>query len=201
MAACSKLNQLKGRQFMQKILLWLSMCLLMSMPLLAQDNPKVEVFGGYQYQSLGGSLGSFLGSPYNGWDAAVTYNLSKHFGVTGDFSGNYHSGSGVWDGWHVHMYTYAGGPVYSFASGGKFKPFAHALFGGAHTTYSDSNPSNLTASTSNSGYTMMLGGGADYKLKKALGIRLAQVDWVYYHVSGTGYTSNVRISSGVVFHF
>ena len=77
---------------MQKVLLWIALVGLLSFPLMGQDSPKLEVFGGYQYQSVGGNLGWQVGSPYNGWDTSVTFNLSKHLGATGDFSGNYHSG-------------------------------------------------------------------------------------------------------------
>jgi hypothetical protein len=204
----------KGSTIMRKLLLILSLFLIASLPVMAQNNPKLEVFGGYQYQSVGGNLGWQIGSPYSGWDTAVTFNFSKHLGATGDFSGNYHSGNFGGGPYYTHIYTYAGGPVYSFGSGGNFKPFVHVLFGGAHIT----TPIMYGASpvyASQSGFTAMFGGGVDYKVKKSIAIRLAQFDWIYYYNKDLGdfiganssrgdspnFADNVRISTGVVFRF
>jgi hypothetical protein len=199
---------------MKRILLCVSVFLVLSLPLMAQDNPKLEVFGGYQYQSIGSDLGRQIGSPFNGWDASVTANLSKHFGVTGDFSGNYHSFTYGGDNASSRIYTFAGGPVYSFGSE-KFNPFVHVLFGGARvTTPSQYNPNNQVIYVSGTGLAVMAGGGVDFKFKKSIAIRLAQFDWIYYHDNDIGaliahdgggnvtnFADNVRISTGVVFHF
>ena len=61
-----------------------SMCLvcLMFLPFLpvrAQDTSKAEVFGGY----------SWTGGNFHGWNASVTGNVTKRFGITADFSGHY----------------------------------------------------------------------------------------------------------------
>jgi hypothetical protein len=53
-----------------------------------QEEPiKGELFGGYQYTRIGGSGGTNA----NGWNAALTGNVNRWFGVTGDFSGAYKS--------------------------------------------------------------------------------------------------------------
>jgi hypothetical protein len=57
----------------------------------AQDYPKAEMFGGYNYAS------SDVTSPgrtnLNGWNGAATANLNRWFGVKADFSGLYGSKS------------------------------------------------------------------------------------------------------------
>jgi hypothetical protein len=175
----------------------------LALPLMAQDNPKAEVFGGYQYLHIGSNSSGDInsGQGFNGWDAAVTGNLSKYFGVTGDFSGSYATISGV----SFKVYTYGGGPVV-FTYAGRVKPFAHVLFGGAHLSGSESS-----VSVSTNGYTVMAGGGLDVGVAKNVAIRLGQFDWLYYHFSGfsaggvsTGSFSssnNVRFSTGIVFRF
>ena len=176
---------------------------LLSFPLMAQDH--FEVFGGYQYLHLGNaSINGQTASgsqSFNGWNAAAQANLSKHFGVEGDFSGTYATISGV----STHVYTYSGGPVI-FGSAGGIKPFVHVLFGGVKLSGSESG-----VSVSETGYTTMVGGGVDAKVAMALAWRVAQVDWLYYHfgssvIAGVGIpsissSSNVRISTGIVLRF
>jgi hypothetical protein len=173
-------------------------------PLMAQD--RLEIFGGYQYLHNGNITINGQSQPgssqgYNGWEGAAQFNFSHHLGVEGDFSGVYATVNGV----SQHIYTYAGGPVVFFHAGG-IKPFVHVLVGGTSLAASEQS-----VSVSTNGYTVMFGGGVDAKLNRLLALRVAQVDWLYYHFSGfngpglstpsfSG-SSNVRISTGVVLHF
>jgi hypothetical protein len=168
---------------------------LLSLPLMAQENPKLEVFGGYQYFNVG-FYSAFNAGGFNGWNAAAAANLSKYFGVEGDFGGayNYLTISRV----SLKTYTYSGGPVV-YLNKGRIKPFTHVLVGGIHLTGSD---------FSSSGYTVMVGGGVDAKVARAIAIRIVQTDWLYYSLSGSkiaggtmSHGNNVRISTGVVFRF
>lgn len=175
---------------MRKFLVLIVLVGLFSLTVMAQETPKAEVFGGYQYThiSSGGESESF-----NGWNASVTGNVNKYFGVAGDFSGSYKTISGV----SVKVYTYTFGPVISLNHEGTFNPFVHALFGGAHLSASVSG----LGSGGTNGFTMMMGGGADAKVSPHFAVRLFQADWVYYHFEGVGESKNVRISAGVVARF
>lgn len=193
---------------MQKFLVLVVFLGLLALPLMAQDSPKVEVFGGYQFMRLGNVGNSGVDLNTNGWNASLTANLSKHFGVAADFGGAYKSKSGTIDDLpsgtaHAHVYTYDFGPVISMDSGGKINPFAHVLFGGAHASVNGcaADGSGCESLGSSNGLTIMFGGGVDLKASKAIAIRLAQFDWVYYHFSGYSNSSNVRLSTGVVFRF
>jgi hypothetical protein len=170
---------------------------LLSFPLTAQDNPKAEVFGGYQYLHLGGS-GTDVNA--NGWNASLTGNVNNWLGVTADFSGSYKTINVLGVNVNTKVYSYTGGPVVNLNSGGKFNPFVHALFGGAHVSGSASFEGN-SGSASDNGFTMMFGGGTDVKLNKAIAYRLFQADWVYYRFSGQSESHNVRLSTGIVFRF
>ncbi len=161
-----------------------------SLPLVAQDYPKVEAFGGYQYLRLGG------GNPAvnaNGWNASVAGNVNEVVGVAADFSGAYKTLNGV----SVDTYTYTFGPVISLNHEGKVNPFVHALFGGTHIGASLAG----FGSSSVNGFAMLYGGGADVKLNRSFALRVVQADWVYYHVSGNSSKKNLRISTGIVFRF
>ena len=83
----------------------------------AQETPKPEVFGGYQFTSFDG------GTHASGFNGQASMYINRWFGVTGDFSGVYPTGG--------NFYTYTAGPVVSTHKGA-FSPFVHGLFGGAH---------------------------------------------------------------------
>jgi hypothetical protein len=162
---------------------------MLSFPLMAQDTPKAEVFGGYQYQHLGGDL---TGINTNGWEASVTGNINKHFGVGGDFGGVYKSISGV----SAHLYSYEFGPVIAYDFGGKINPFAHVLFGGFTI-----GGSGFGQSGSTNGFAMKFGGGVDVAVTKVVAVRLVQFDWDYYRTHGVTEDKNVSIATGIVFRF
>lgn len=178
---------------MSKLFLGLAILGLLLMPLAAQETPKAEVFGGYQFTHV-----SILdtGLNFNGWNASVTGNVNKWFGVTADFSGAYKSESGA----SIKIHSYAGGPVFSLNHEGTVNPFVHVLFGGARANFSVSVP-GFSESAGTNGYTIMAGGGVDAKLSPRLAARIIQADWVYYHFEGIGEKKNVRVSMGIVFRF
>jgi hypothetical protein len=179
---------------------------LLSLPMMAQDHSKVEVFGGYQYSHFGNDFKPV--SDANGWDAAATFKFNRTLGVTADFTGAYHTISAGSIGFPVNvpvrLYTYTFGPEASFKVG-SLRPFVHVLLGGAHVSASISGGT----SPSINGFTEMMGGGADFKVNKFLSLRLIQADWVYYHFnsssnfisSGISSAGNAKIATGVVVHF
>jgi hypothetical protein len=196
---------------MRKILVALVLLACSSLPLMAQDYSKVEIFGGYQYTHFGSSTSPIATA--NGFDGNFTYFFNKSVGVEGDFTGAYQktsvevtesNGSVLAADVPLHWYSYAGGPVFSFPAGNKIRPFAHALFGGVHETTSAS-AEGATVSVSINGFTTLIGGGVDLKLSKHIALRLVQADWVLYRVSAFGMTATshdtIKIASGVAFYF
>lgn len=175
---------------MRTVVLLIVLLGLFPLLVMAQETPKAEVFGGYQFTRTN-IIGTGLN--FNGWNASVTGNVNKWFGVAADFSGNYHSETGG----SLKVYSYTFGPVVSLNHEGTLNPFVHALFGGAHANLSVSG----AGSAGTNGFTMMMGGGADAKISPRLAVRLFQADWVYYHFEGVGESKNVRVSTGLVFRF
>jgi hypothetical protein len=143
---------------------------------MAQEPPKPEIYGGYQFTSTNG------GWHANGWNTAANLYITRWLGATGDFSGVYHSGS--------NLYTYTFGPVVTRQTS-SFAPFAHALFGGAHAA---------TGPVSNSGMAMMFGGGVDFG-KRKLVLRAVQFDWMVLRFSGITNKNNMRVNTGILYRF
>jgi len=73
------------------------------------EYPKAELFGGYQFTRIGGAGGVNA----NGWNAAMTGNVNRRFGLTADFSGACKGIGKV----RAKAHTYTFGPTLSFRSG------------------------------------------------------------------------------------
>jgi hypothetical protein len=149
---------------------------MISMLGMAQETPRPEIYGGYQFTSTDG------GWHASGWNTAANMYITRWLGATADFSGVYHTGT--------NLYTYTFGPVVSTHKS-SFSPYAHALFGGAHTA---------TGSFSDSGMTMMFGGGADFG-KRKLVFRAVQFDWMILRFSGVSDKNNMRVNTGFLYRF
>ena len=163
------------------------MCLLIvaSLPAMAQDVPKAEVFGGY----------SWSGGNFHGWNASVTGNVTKRFGVMADFSGHYGSESGgpILVKQNAHSFLF--GPRFSFR-GKRLTPFVYALFGA--TRFEErAIISGQRLSNSGTGFSSAVGGGLDVKVNDRIAIRAFQID--YFRPIIFGETNNRgRLAFGVV---
>ena len=161
---------------MRKMMLRTGALLLVTVPAMAQDPPKAEVFAG----------GSYLrteGANFRGWNASVAGNLNDWFGIVGDFSGHYFPPG------KAHIYTYTFGPQLSYRKNTKLVPFAHALFGGARAG---------GGGFGINGFAANLGGGVDWVVYRNLGVRLIQADALITRFSGSNST-DARLAVGVVF--
>ncbi len=177
-------------------LVWLcAVILLLSVPAMAQDHPKAEIFGGYSYLRVnpgGGASGeNFAG----GWAASAAINANSWIGLAADFSGHYKtisiSGSDV--KLKVHSYTF--GPRFSYRKSEKVQPYFHALFGGATSSASAGG-----ISASESAFAMQYGGGIDWVASPHLAIRVGQFDYIASHFGGD-WQHNFAYSAGIVFRF
>jgi opacity protein-like surface antigen len=178
---------------MRKSMIWAALALAMSVAAVAQDVPKGEIFGGYQYTRINPGNG-VDGDNFNGWNASAQYNWSRAFGLKADFSGAYKSVLGV----SLRQHTYLFGPVVS-ARGEKATVFAHALFGGAHAT-ADAGSTGFFGSVSDNAFAMAFGGGLDYNLNRNFAVRVGQFDYLPTRFGGET-QNNFRYSTGIVLRF
>ena len=193
---------------MRKLIGLSVMVMLLAVPVLCQDHPKAEVFGGYQYTHISYGFPSgtdFLGlnssDSYNGWNAALTVWANQWLGVTADFSGAYKSNAFASDsGIDIKQHTFMFGPTIASHSNEKFVPFAHVLFGGAHCS---ANISGDCIGTDANSLAMAFGGGLDVGSKK-IAFRVGQFDYIYTrfgHNDGLNHQNDFRYSAGIVFRF
>jgi hypothetical protein len=168
----------------------------------ADEMPKVEVFGGVSFLHIDDNGLHAPKRNYAGWDSEFQFNLNRLLGITADIGGNYgRVASGVSNS---HAYTYAFGPTFSFRRE-HATMFAHALFG--ENTISENVISGSSSpSPTDSAFAMVWGGGLDVKVNNTIGIRLAQLDWVYTRHNlllegGKAFQDNIRLTGGVTLNF
>jgi opacity protein-like surface antigen len=172
---------------LKKIFCAMSLVILGLLPARGQDVPKAEVFGGY----------SWAGGNFHGWNASLTGNITKRFGIVADFSGYYGSelDGSVLIQEDAHSYMF--GPRFSFR-GKRLTPFVYALFG-ATRFHESAIISGQRLSDSDTGFSSAMGGGLDVKVNDRVAIRAFQLD--YFRPNFFGETHNRgRLAVGVVLH-
>ena len=161
----------------KRLLYTLTLAVVLCAPAFAQ---RVEIFGGAQFEHLQSSYNAV------GWNASFTGNFKHVLGITGDFSGVYNSHRAS-----SSVYTYTFGPVLT-ARLPVVQPFVHALFGGATIS---------SQGVSDNAFAMLLGGGLDLGLRKGIGVRLVQADWLLTKFGDQTQDKQGRVSAGIVIKF
>lgn len=207
--------------------LWLTISIfLLGLVAVAQDYPKFEVAVDYSYVRFSPSH-NYIKNSYslNGAGGSFDFNFTKYLGIKMDLQG-YGSNtqtfsapagsavcpSGCSANVQANLFTYMFGPQVGLRSG-KFRPFGHLLFGGAHSNvYGNLQTAIATFGTapSNNAFAMAFGGGIDIPVNKSgtIAIRPGEVDYLYTRFNtssrnptGQSAQSNFRYSGGIVFNF
>jgi opacity protein-like surface antigen len=158
------------------------------MSVLAQETPKMEVFGGYSNFSANINTASFN---MNGVAVSAAENVNRWFGGALDFSAHF----GTENGHTVSMQTISYGPVFSYRKSPRITPFGHVLLGAVH-----GGPNYLDISKGEYRFGMYAGGGLDVKVAPNVALRIAQVDYLLTRFSNAT-QDNFRISAGIVMRF
>jgi len=171
-----------------------------------------------------GSFGVHPGA--HGWNGSAQYNATRFLGIKADFSGHYNTPITIssqianslaqlgitWLPPKASSYSYLFGPVL-FEITGRYKPFAHALFGENRvgTNLSNVKLSGIGApglTASDTAFAMAFGGGVDIRISERIAIRAGQVDYFYTKHDFTGgapgvatHQNNIRASVGFLFQF
>ena len=164
----------------------------------AQIPTSGNVFFGYSYYNT--DLSSIDRANTNGWELSVEGKVLPWVGIVADFDSHYGSqnfptacplGGVCTFNASVTEHNFLFGPRVS-ASVGKIRPFAEALFGGAHVALDNGGGSDTS-------FVTALGGGIDYKIIRPVAWRL-QGDYVQTRFFGAT-QNNVRLSTGIVLRF
>lgn len=187
----------------------------------SDDYKKAEFFVGYSNGQIEQSDKS-----RNGVNVSGVYNFTRYLGVKGDFSATYATERFTLPGFAVSssppftatfrtdrndraLYNVLGGiQIKDNAGSGRFKPFAHALFGVGinrsknrdfQCTPTVNCPSFFAVGSATSkGFAAALGGGLDIRITKKIQFRVIQVDYNPVRTFSQ-INNNVRIGAGIVF--
>lgn len=187
-----------------RLILGVVLLLASSIPAIAQDAPRAELFGGYSVSIDDGHA--------HGWNASIAGNVNSWLGLVADFSQHYTSQTSVEGGITVDadgsLLSYRFGPRLSHRTASRLTPFAHVLLGGARfsATGTPRNiPGNPSVSFSFNGFGVAAGAGVDVRVNDQIAIRVIQADWDYIGIEDRDFdiepSSSARISAGVVFRF
>jgi opacity protein-like surface antigen len=165
------------------------------------EEPRLEVFGGYSYARFNvnaNAPGIAPSATYNGngGSGQLEYNANRWLGVAGDLGGfrATSSGSGSFAG---AVFTYLLGPRVNLRRG-KATLFAQTLFGGVWTT------DGIAQSTGpENNFAMTAGGGVDFKLSRHVSVRPVQAEYFMTKIPDglNNRQNNLRLGTGMVFRF
>jgi hypothetical protein len=183
---------------MRKLATLLGFVFLFSLSTAAQDhNSKIDIFAGYSFVHTepGAQLTTFNA---NGGVASVALNFSIWFSGVIEAGGVHASkinGADV----DATAETFMAGPKISLFHGSALSPFAQVLIGFVHT-----NPGFSQQTINHNTFAAAPGVGLDWNATRHLGIRLAQVDYLFTRMPATvGQVNwnNFRYSGGIVIRF
>jgi outer membrane protein with beta-barrel domain len=191
-AVAPPLVQLKPHVLLEKIpgmaatVLLLLLTISTARPSVAQEMPRVQVFGGYSYTRYDTrSFGFSSPTGLNGYTFSPAYNVIRGFGVVAELSGQYTTNRNLRD--------IAVGPQFLYPRG-KMMFFAHLLVGKARSLVQVGGPQEDTARV------VTLGGGMDYFISPRFALRAFQVDYLRTNLFNTT-QDNLRFSTGLVYRW
>ncbi len=154
--------------------------------------PQAEVYAGYSWLHPGGhyNFGIPTTDHTDGVDESFTYYLpwAHNLGVMFDSSQHF----GITD---QNIYYFLGGLQYKYHTD-SFSPFFHVFAGAARQDFPGNDQWNAALGA---------GGGFDYNIGHHLGIRVAQVDYIYSNYSQQVQLTKpqwntVRLSAGILYN-
>ena len=183
---------------MRGVVCLLGLVFLFSASASAQERTSVlDVFAGYSFVHTepGAELSTFNA---NGGVASVALNFNGWLSGVVE-AGGVHTSNIAGADVDATAETYMAGPKISFFRSSKLSPFAQVLAGFIHT-----NPGYSQQTINHNTFAMAPGLGLDWNLTHHLGIRLAQVDYLFTRMPATAGQvnwNNFRYSTGVVVRF
>jgi hypothetical protein len=168
--------------------------LVLASPVIAQDDPKVEVFGGYSYINIKPNFDSQRTS-LNGWESNIAFDFLSGLDLEAELSGHYGSINGM----NVNMHTFLFGLRFD-RQGKKLKFFGHSLYGISRISGEREVLTPMIGVPATTGFAFVpFGAGIDINVNKKIAYRVFQFDLLLTNLGiGVGQL-HPKLSTGVVF--
>lgn len=169
-----------------------------AVPAAAQDAPKADVSGGYQYLQGKAANDEEYTKFGAGWYADVAFNVHPMFAVVADVGGNYKTETEGSESFHLNFHEYLFGGRVGAPAGSKVVPFGQILIGAVH-----GRASAGTEHISGTSFGFDAGAGVNVMPRGSVGLRLG-IDYLHVNEQSDGdfFDSSInafRFTAGVVF--
>jgi opacity protein-like surface antigen len=164
-------------------------------------NDLFEVSLGYNYIHQGDAYPETKN--LHGFDVSAFVNAMPWLSLGGEFMGDFGTKSYQFFRSNIDVdstrLVYVFGPRFIVWHNSQFKAFAEVLAGGVHAN-ADVSLGSRSASVSDDGFAMAIGGGFDWRFADHFSWRVIQADYLPTHLGGD-WQNNLRLSSGIVYSF
>jgi hypothetical protein len=198
--------------------------LLLGLAAWAQEFPRADLGFDYSYARYAPSASYSKGHSLNGGGGSVTFNINEYLGIEMNLQGygsnhtkfnippNSTFPGGLSGDVQGNLFTYLFGPQVRIRTH-RFQPFAHLLFGGAHTNVYGNAFTHLcqpiaggcalSKAPAADAFAMEFGGGFDIPINHTVSFRPAEIGYLLTRftnpLTGTNNQNNFHYSVGLYF--
>jgi outer membrane immunogenic protein len=195
---------IKATLFLLSVMAALSTAQLVAQPAVQPAQPRADLALDYTFLRSNAPPGDCGCFNLNGGSATFGWRIGQsHFALVGDVTVA-EADKISSNGFGLILSTYTVGTRYQFRLGhSPLHPFGQILAGVAHASGSLVDGQNPSVSNSGGTFAGNAGGGIDLNLTHRLAIRLVEADYLAttFNNGDNDHQNNLRLSSGVVFHF
>jgi outer membrane immunogenic protein len=176
----------------------------LAQPAATPAQPRADLALDYTYMRSNAPPGDCGCFNLNGGSATFGWHIGQsHFALVGDVSVA-EAGKISSNGYGLTLSTFTAGARYQFRlAHSPLHPFGQILAGAAHGSGSLVDGQNPSVSNSGGTFAGSAGGGVDLNITHRLSIRLVEADYLAttFNNGDNDHQNNLRLSTGVVFHF
>jgi outer membrane immunogenic protein len=160
------------------------------------DLPRFEVGANYNYFHANAPPGQCGCFSLNGGSGTILMNVTRVWAAEADIAVA-HANNVDNTSQNITIVNYLFGARYTRRNSSRFVPYGEVLFGGAKEDV------NFQFTINRNSFGLAAGGGVSTRLKRRLGMTIAQFDYVYTQIpnAANDRQNNIRISTGVTYSF
>jgi outer membrane immunogenic protein len=158
--------------------------------------PRFEVGANYNYFHANAPPGQCGCFSLNGGSGTVLMNVTPVWAAVADIAVA-HANNVDNTSQNITIVNYLFGARYTRRNSSRFVPYGEVLFGGAKEDV------NFQFTINRNSFGLAAGGGVSTRLKRKLGLTIAQFDYVYTQIpnAANDRQNNIRISTGITYNF